>query len=63
MMTLIAAAAVAAAQPAPAANPRVQTDAMHEQHGSMNNDCCKDCCNKHGEHDAHSPEAKPQRGR
>jgi hypothetical protein len=60
MMTLIAAAAVAAAQPAPS----VQMDAMHpEQHGSMNNDCCKDCCNKHGERDAHSPEAKPQRGR
>jgi hypothetical protein len=44
MMTLIAAAALAA-QPAPTANaPAQQMPMQHEQHEGMMKDCCKDCC-------------------
>jgi hypothetical protein len=54
MMTLIAAAALAA-QPAPATNPQGQMGAMqHEQHEGMKKDCCNDCCkdmaDKHSGH-------------
>jgi hypothetical protein len=63
MMMLIA-AAVAAAQPAPALTPQGQMPAMqHRQHEGMNKDCCE-CC-KHmgeGEHETHAPDAHSQRG-
>jgi hypothetical protein len=65
MMTLIAAAAVAAAQPAAVpANPPVQHAPMMQmgkarEHKDM--DCCKDCCKHmakmhegHNQHDGHS---------
>lgn len=52
MMTLIAAALVAA-QPAPPANPHGQM--TPQQHEAMK-DCCKECCkhmaDKHEGHDA-----------
>ena len=41
MISLIAAAALAAQAPAAPAN---QPMAQHEQHQSMKDDCCKDCC-------------------
>jgi hypothetical protein len=58
MMTLIAAAALAA-QPAPQAqHPPMQHGQMaqHEQHEGMKMDCCKDCCKDmaKGEHEAQS---------
>jgi hypothetical protein len=44
MMTLIAAAALAA-QPPPAPNaPAQQMPMQHEQHEGMKKDCCADCC-------------------
>ena len=63
MMTLIAAVAVAAAQPAPATDPHGQmAPVQHKQHEGMKKDCCKECCkdmaDKHGghvsEHSEHS---------
>ena len=58
MMTLIAAAAVAAAQPAPATTPQGQMGAMqHQQHEGMKKDCCKDCCkDMAGKHEGHGSE-------
>jgi hypothetical protein len=64
MMMLIA-AAVAAAQPAPAAQPHGELpDMQHEQHEGMKKDCCKDCCKDMGEgkHDMHAPGTPSQRG-
>ena len=57
MMTLIAAALVAA-QPVPPANPHAQMAPMqHEQHGGMKKDCCKDCCKDMADkHDGHGAE-------
>lgn len=57
MMSLIAAAALAA-QPAPAPNvPSQQMPMQHEQHEGMKKDCCKDCCkDKAGKHDGHDSE-------
>ena len=65
MITLIAAAAVAAAQPAPttgqqpAQHEHMQMGQNGEQHKGM--DCCKDCCKDmakdhegHAEHKGHS---------
>ena len=61
MITLIAAAALAA-QTAPAADTHAQhAPRTHEQHQGMKEGCCKDCCKEHGEHKTHSPEAKPKR--
>lgn len=66
MMTLIAAAALAA-QPAPTTNAQAPEApakvAQHQQHDGMKKDCCKDCCkdmaakheghgDNHGGHDA-----------
>jgi hypothetical protein len=61
MMTLIAAAALAA-QTAPPANPHGSMAPMQPgQHESMKKDCCKDCCKDmaakhegHGERGGHS---------
>jgi len=63
MITLIA-AAVLAAQAAPAANPHAQhgqhmpmSAARHEQHEGMKKDCCKDCCkDMAAKHEGHGDE-------
>ena len=68
MMTLIAAAALAA-QPAPAADmhsqhaqaPQGQAAPMqHEKHEGMK-DCCKGCCKDMGKHEDHA-QGEPKRG-
>lgn len=58
MITLIAAAAVAAAQPAQATNPQGQMGAMHhEQQEGMKKDCCKECCKDMADnHEGHASE-------
>lgn len=57
MMTLIAAALVAA-QPAPASTPHGQMAPMQPpQHESMKKDCCKDCCKDMADkHEGHGAE-------
>jgi hypothetical protein len=73
MMLTLMTAALAAAQPAPAANPhahhaqhaqmpahRQAAPSPHQQHEGMK-DCCKDCCKGMGNHDDHA-DAKPHRG-
>ena len=66
-MLILMTAALAAAQPAPAANPHAQhsqmqhgqAPAQHEQQQGMK-DCCKDCCKGMEGHDAHSSGGRPQ---
>jgi hypothetical protein len=66
MMTLIAAAALAA-QPAPAADMHAQhAQAPHGQmqpgqHEGMKKDCCKECCKDMGKHEDHA-DAPSKRG-
>jgi len=62
MMTLIA-AVLAAAQPAPPANPQPHAMPMnHEQHEAMKDDCC---CKDMAKHDGHAEAASldEERGR
>ena len=60
MMTLIAAAALGAAQPAPmpaAMQHEHATSMNHEQHQAMEGQCC---CEQMGDmHEMHAPESRP----
>ena len=61
MMTLIAAAALGAAQPATAPAPMPMGHAMpmnHEQHEAMKKKCCCDDMGEAG-HDMHAPDGQP----
>jgi hypothetical protein len=57
MMTLIAAAALGAAQPAPMPPADHSMRTKHEQHEAMNGHCC--CCDGMKGHDMHAPEERP----
>jgi len=60
MMTLIA-AVLAAAQPAPPANPQPHAMPMnHEQHEAMKDDCC---CKDMAKHDEHAEAASSDEAR
>jgi hypothetical protein len=55
MITLIAAAALAAQ--APTAPPPMAGHAQHDPAGSKGKDCCKDCCkDMAAKHDGHGTE-------
>ncbi len=68
MMTLIAAALVAA-QPTPATDPHAQHSNMphatgsgmmqHDQHDKMMMDCCKECCEHMKAHEGHMTKGQP----
>jgi hypothetical protein len=59
MITMIAAAAIAAAQPAPMPAHGHDMPMNHEQHQAMKDKCC---CHDMGEagHDMHAPDGQPQ---
>jgi hypothetical protein len=58
MMTLFAAALVAAAPPAAPANPQPHAMPMnHEQHEAMKDECC---CEDMAKHDGHADATSPQ---